>query len=53
MIYKIFKFLALIVFKILYRCEIVGIENMPDQGPFIIAANHKSTLDPLIISALV
>ena len=53
MIYKIFKILALIVFKILYRCEIVGLENMPDQGPFIIAANHKSNLDPLMISALV
>lgn len=53
MLYKILRILALIVFKILYRCEIVGLENMPDQGPFIIAANHKSNRDPLMISALV
>lgn len=35
--------------KIVYRLEIVGKENIPQDGPVIICGNHKSFLDaPLI-----
>jgi 1-acyl-sn-glycerol-3-phosphate acyltransferase len=38
------------LFRVLfvYRCE--GEENVPAQGPAIVAANHPSYLDPLLLS---
>ncbi|MFH1171901.1 MAG: lysophospholipid acyltransferase family protein [bacterium] len=33
------------------RCE--GLENVPEQGPFLLAANHVSWLDPVYITAAV
>lgn len=37
---------------ILYKCrpKIYGKENIPDQGPFIVASNHISMLDPPLIA---
>lgn len=35
--------------KIAFRPEVSGIENIPLEGPFILAGNHKSLLDiPLV-----
>jgi len=35
----------------LFRLRILGLENLPAQGPFIVSANHLSALDPLVIVA--
>lgn len=35
--------------KIVYRMKIVGKENIPKEGPIIIAGNHRSFLDPPLI----
>jgi len=35
--------------KIVYRMKVVGKENIPKEGPIIIAGNHKSFLDPPLI----
>lgn len=36
--------------KIYHRAKIIGLENIPKEGPLIFAGNHKSFLDaPLII----
>lgn len=32
--------------KIVYRAEVIGKENIPKEGPIIIAGNHRSFLDP-------
>ena len=41
------------VARLLYRLEIVGVEKLPKQGPFIISPNHQSFLDgPVVIAAL-
>jgi len=34
------------------RLEVVGRENIPDTGPFILVANHQSFLDPIIVQVL-
>lgn len=34
-----------------YRMEIKGAENIPDNGAVIIASNHVSNLDPLLLGA--
>ena len=35
--------------KIIYKVEVRGIENFQDSGPVIIASNHISFIDPLIL----
>ncbi|MEW6067245.1 MAG: lysophospholipid acyltransferase family protein [Nitrospirota bacterium] len=35
-----------IFLKVFYRLKVIGLENVPDKGGVIIAANHVSYLDP-------
>lgn len=51
MIYSIVKFILKFAFKILFRWEIYGRENLPMSSGAILAANHTSFLDPLLIGA--
>lgn len=46
MLYVIFRFLLLIIYTFLFRLEARGTENIPEDGPVILASNHKSNLDP-------
>lgn len=51
---RIFLFLVthifyMIRFKLVYRLEVQGKENIPENNEYIIAANHLSTLDPPLI----
>lgn len=40
------------VFKLLYRVEVKGMENMPAHGtPAVIVSNHVSLLDPPLLAA--
>jgi long-chain acyl-CoA synthetase len=34
-----------------FRLRIDGLENLPDRGPFVIAPNHASYLDPVVLAA--
>ena len=39
--------------KVLFRVKSEGIENIPEQGPYIIAPNHASYLDgPCVVSGI-
>jgi len=38
-------------FKKLYRVEIIGAENEPEEGPFIVCANHLSNHDVVLLAA--
>ena len=38
-------------FAIAHRLSIVGLENLPAHGPFVLAANHCSHLDALALGA--
>ena len=49
MFYIIAKLIFLIIFKFFFRLKVTGQENIPQDGPFIIAANHSSLLDPVIL----
>ncbi len=51
---KMFLFLVthifyMIRFKLVYRLEVQGKENIPKDNSYIIAANHLSTLDPPLV----
>jgi 1-acyl-sn-glycerol-3-phosphate acyltransferase len=51
--YNIAKIKFLIIFKLLFRLKVTGQENIPQDGPFIIVANHSSLLDPIILGVSV
>jgi long-chain acyl-CoA synthetase len=37
--------------RALFRVEAKGMDNLPDKRPFILAPNHVSYLDPLVVGA--
>lgn len=46
MFYKIFKMLCRLWFGTILRTRVIGLENLPKDGAFILAANHVSNWDP-------
>ncbi len=49
MFYRLTRFIFKILFGIFFRPKIIGLENIPKDGAFILAANHMSNLDPPLI----
>jgi len=49
LLYIIAKIKFLIIFKLFFRLKVTGQQNIPQDGPFIIVANHSSLLDPVIL----
>ena len=39
-------------FHLFFRLSRIGREHVPDEGPYIVAANHRSFLDPFIIATI-
>lgn len=50
MLYGILQCVFGAFFKILFRAEIIGRENMPQDGAVILAANHMSNWDPPLVA---
>jgi 1-acyl-sn-glycerol-3-phosphate acyltransferase len=50
--YELSGGLARILIWLLGRLELHGVENVPTSGPVILAANHLSNADPVIIAAV-
>src|SRR5262247_3722361 len=49
MLFSIIKLIARPLFRVLFSVEHHGVENVPEEGAVIIAGNHPSYLDPLLI----
>ena len=43
------RFFYMIRFKLVYRLEVNGLENVPKDNAYIVCPNHLSTLDPPLI----
>ncbi len=41
------------IFSLFVKLEIEGEENLPEEGPFVLAPNHYSELDPIAVAAAV
>jgi 1-acyl-sn-glycerol-3-phosphate acyltransferase len=49
MAYTIAKLIVGLVFRVLWRPRVEGLEHVPAQGPVIIASNHLSFIDSVVI----
>ena len=47
------RFVVWILVNLLYRIRVDGLDKIPDEGPCIVAANHVSFIDALIIGGTV
>jgi 1-acyl-sn-glycerol-3-phosphate acyltransferase len=50
--YRAFQLLLTPFVHAVARLEVVGLENIPASGPFILVANHQSYLDPIIVQVV-
>ena len=51
-VYGIVRILFQPFFRIYFRMARIGREHIPSSGPVIIAANHRSFLDPFVIATM-
>ena len=53
MFYKFFKVLCQFWFGLILRTRVIGTENIPKDGAFILAANHVSNWDPPFLGTFI
>jgi len=52
-IYRMVQVLAPRLWRIRGSLEVIGRQNLPATGPFLLIANHQSLLDPILIQSAV
>ena len=48
-VYGLCHYVIRVPFDMFFRGEVAGVDNLPKQGGFLLAANHASSLDPPLI----
>lgn len=52
MFYNLAKFICSILIKVLFRIQVEGLENFPEEGAVIVYSNHKSWWDPVVVGCV-
>ena len=53
MFYALTKIICRLLFGIVFRTKVIGAENIPAAGAFILAANHVSNWDPPFLGTFI
>ena len=53
MVYKVSRFICWLFSVAFFPIKAYGIENIPKKGAFILASNHTSNLDPIILGVMI
>lgn len=51
MLYRVFRAMFRILFTVVFRWRVTGLENIPAAGGVIIAPNHTSNIDPPLVGS--
>ncbi len=49
--YRFFYFIFAPIIRLIYRIKVVGRENEPEGGGYLVCANHISAADPVVVCA--
>ena len=49
MLYSIARAILIPIFLFFYNYRIIGLENVPEKGPYIACGNHVSMIDPIFV----
>lgn len=52
MLYTVLRFISILLCKLFFRIKVYGEKNIPKNGGFILASNHTSYLDPIILGVV-
>lgn len=51
MLYRIVRIISIVLMRVISRREFVGLENIPDEPPYILVTNHLAVFDsPLLLT---
>ncbi|NPV92186.1 MAG: 1-acyl-sn-glycerol-3-phosphate acyltransferase [Firmicutes bacterium] len=53
MLYRLARFFFRVLFRLLWRWRVEGLENFPREGPVVLVANHVSLWDPIAAACAV
>jgi len=51
-LYNLLRFFSILIFKTLFHLKVKGRESLPKRGGFILASNHLSNLDPIVLGVV-
>lgn len=52
-LYNLLRPIGILICKVLFRLTVKGLENIPAEGKAVIAVNHSSYLDPVVVGTVV
>jgi len=47
------RFIVWLLIHTIYRVRVTGMDHIPEEGPVIVASNHVSFVDPLILGGMI
>jgi 1-acyl-sn-glycerol-3-phosphate acyltransferase len=50
---KLYRFLQIVVkpfYKLFFRMEVIGQENEPEEGSFLVCGNHTAASDAVVVA---
>ena len=52
LLYRLIRPLISLLFKVLYHPHYIGLENIPQSGPYVLSGNHTNYLDCLLLMSI-